>query len=77
MAYFQITGASAVDLSPYQEQLRGEKEVLFPRNAVFEVQAIAITGQTVKVILHQVVAIPDGTVTLDPYSGLPTRQTYL
>jgi hypothetical protein len=77
MAYFQITGTSAVDLSPYQAQLRGEREVLFPRNAVFEVQAIEITGQTVKVILQQVVAIPDGTVTLDPYSGLPTRQVYL
>lgn len=79
--YFQVTGATGVDLGPYQENLKGEREVLYPTRSVFEVLAVRVvprgTGgdgkplQTVLVILQQVLAVPDDVTVLDSYSGEP------
>ncbi len=73
--YFEITGAAGVPLGPYQKELAGEREVLYPRSAVFEVLAVRIEGPTVFVIMSQIGAIPKGRVVRDPYTGKPVDLT--
>jgi hypothetical protein len=66
--YYEVTGASGKSLGAYQENLGGEREVLYQRSAVFQVEAIEVRGTTALVIVSQVV-VPEGTPRKDPHTG--------
>lgn len=70
-AYLEIVGVSGADLGPYQSGLSAEREVLFGRDTVFQVEAIE-PGENgvVFVLVKEVVGgVPEGTRVKDPYDG--------
>jgi ADP-ribosyltransferase exoenzyme len=68
--YFDISGKSGKDISPYSK-IGGEAEVLFPPGTTFHVDAIKVEAdQTVWVLLTEAVP-PDGVAIKNAFTGDP------
>jgi hypothetical protein len=67
--YFMVHGLHGKSLIPYSA-IGGEKEVLFSRGSIFQVEGIARTGNTFLVVMRQVGALPHGVAGKNPFTGL-------
>jgi hypothetical protein len=69
--YLEITGVTGADLGPYQTSLQGEREVLFGRDTVFEVEAIEVgdNGTAFVLVKERTGGVEAGTIVKDPFDG--------
>jgi hypothetical protein len=74
--YFDVSGVTGRDLGPYQQDLSGEREVLYPANSVFEVKAIESRNGAFFVIIQQVLVVPEGATVRDPWDGSAVPPPY-
>jgi hypothetical protein len=72
-AWYEVTGLTGKDIAPYST-IGDEKEVLFDRGTIFQVDAIRLRTEsdgtrTPFVIMHEVAAPPPGIVLKNIYDG--------